>query len=72
MDRAVLIAYGWDDLAQVACCEFLPDAQEEEDEEFTGKTKSNKNQQWRLCWPDDLREEVLARLLNLNEERHNE
>ncbi len=33
MDRAVLLAYGWQDLAERATCEFLLDYEEEEDEE---------------------------------------
>lgn len=70
MDRAVLEAYGWHDLAQNARCEFLLDY--EEDDEETGKKKSKKKKPWRLRWPDDFRDEVLARLLELNEQRHKE
>jgi len=70
MDRAVLEAYGWHDLAQTARCEFLLDY--EEDDEETGKKKSKKKEPWRLRWPDDFRDEVLARLLELNEQRHKE
>lgn len=33
MDRAVLEAYGWHDLAQTATCEFLLDYEEDEDDE---------------------------------------
>ena len=71
MDRAVLEAYGWDDLAAAARCEFLLDY-EEEDAEDGGKKKSKKKKPWRLRWPDDFRDEVLARLLELNEQRHKE
>jgi len=70
MDRAVLEAYGWHDLAKTAKCEFLLDYQE--DDEETGKKKSKKKKPWRLRWPDDFRDEVLARLLELNEQRHKE
>jgi hypothetical protein len=70
MDRAVLEAYGWHDLAQTARCEFLLDY--EEDDEETGNKKSKKKKPWRLRWPDDFRDEVLARLLELNEQRHKE
>ena len=70
MDRAVLEAYGWHDLARTARCEFLLDY--EEDDEETGKKKSKKKKPWRLRWPDDFRDEVLARLLELNEQRHKE
>ncbi len=71
MDRAVLEAYGWDDLAQTARCEFLLDYEEEENDE-PGAKKSKKKKPWRLRWPDDFRDEVLARLLELNEQRHQE
>ena len=33
MDRAVLEAYGWHDLAETATCEFLLDYEDDEDEE---------------------------------------
>jgi len=67
MDQAVLKAYGWDDLATAARCEFLLDYEEEDDE--PGAKKSKKKKPWRLRWPDDFRDEVLARLLELNEKR---
>ena len=67
MDRAVLDAYGWTDLHPT--CEFLLDYEEEEDEEeSTGKARKKKKP-WRYRWPDDFRDEVLARLLELNKER---
>lgn len=76
MDRAVLEAYGWHDLAESAHCEFLLDYEEEDDDtELSsggGKKKSKKKKPWRLRWPDDFRDEVLARLLELNEQRHKE
>lgn len=59
MDRAVLRAYGWHDLAEAANPVFLT---EETETEFT--------YQGRLFWPSDFRDEVLARLLDLNRERH--
>ena len=75
MDGAVLRAYGWDDLAESAAksgfCEFLLDYEEEEDDDsLTTKKKSKKKKPWRYRWPDDFRDEVLARLLELNEQRH--
>jgi hypothetical protein len=70
MDRAVLRAYGWEDLAESATCEFLLDYEEEADAE--GGKKSKKKKPWRLRWPDEFRDEVLARLLELNEQRHQE
>ena len=58
MDRAVLRAYGWDDLAERAEPLFL-----DEDTEDDHKYRN------RLFWPAPLRDELLARLLRLNEER---
>ena len=58
-------------MAETARCEFLLDYEEEEDEEPGGK-KSKKKKPWRLRWPDDFRDEVLARLLELNEKRAEE
>jgi hypothetical protein len=61
MDRAVLEAYGWHDLAARAAPIFL-DEGNEDDHTYHG----------RLFWPADFRDEVLARLLALNAERHAE
>jgi len=76
MDRAVLEAYGWHDLAETATCEFLLDYEDDEDEELSvvsgpssvAKT-SRRKKPWRYRWPDEFRDEVLARLLALNKER---
>jgi hypothetical protein len=65
MDRAVLDAYGWTDLQPT--WDFLLDYVEEEDEEGTGGRAKKKPYRYR--WPDDFRDEVLARLLALNKER---
>src|SRR5262249_34971864 len=65
MDRAVLDAYGWTDLKPT--CEFLLDYEEEEDDEEGGGRQRKKP--WRYRWPDDFRDEVLARLLELNKQR---
>jgi hypothetical protein len=65
MDRAVLDAYSWTDLKPT--CEFLLDYEEDEDEEEAGGRQRKKP--WRCRWPDDFRDEVLARLLALNKER---
>jgi hypothetical protein len=61
MDRAVLDAYGWTDIQ--TDCEFLLDY--EVDEEEWG----DKKKPYRHRWPDDVRDEVLARLLELNATR---
>ena len=58
MDRAVLDAYGWRDIP--TDCEFLLDHEIEEDEAGT------KKKPYRYRWPDEVRDEVLARLLELN------
>ncbi len=67
LDRAVLDAYGWIDVHPV--CEFFPEFgdEEEEDEESTQKKK-----RFRFRWPDDVRDDVLARLLVLNQRRYQE
>jgi hypothetical protein len=61
MDCAVLAAYGWDDIPTE--CEFLLDY-EIDDEEW-----GNKRKPYRYRWPDDVRDEVLARFIALNGER---
>ena len=73
MDTAVLAAYGWTDLLPKCTCEFLLDYEDDESEsgpEETGGRKKKKP--WRYRWPDEVRDEVLARLLKLNAERANE
>jgi hypothetical protein len=64
MDRAVLDAYGWTDIRPTF--EFLLDYKDEENEE--GKV-SHQKKPWRYRWPDEVRDEVLARLLELNRVR---
>ncbi len=64
MDRAVLDAYSWSDIS--TDCEFLLDY--EIDEEEWGR----KKKPWRYRWPDNVRDEVLARLIELNAERAKE
>jgi Eco57I restriction-modification methylase/MmeI, target recognition domain len=58
MDAAVLHAYGWDDLADLAVPEFI---EQDADEGKTAKT--------RFDWPSEFKDEVLARLLALNAEQ---
>ncbi len=71
MDRAVLDAYGWTDIP--TDCVFRLDYEEPEDEdaEETGR-KRRKKKPWRLRWPESVHDEVLARLLALNQERAQE
>ena len=61
MDRAVLDAYGWNDIP--TDCEFLLDYEIDE------ATWGGKKKPYRYRWPDTVRDEVLARLLALNAER---
>ena len=61
MDRAVLDAYGWPDVP--TDCEFLLDYPIDEEE------WGDRKKPYRYRWPDPVRDEVLARLLELNAER---
>jgi hypothetical protein len=70
MDRAVLDAYGWTDLKPT--CEFLLDYEGEDDEEDEAEGGRRRKKPWRYCWPDDVRDEVLARLLELKLQRAEE
>ena len=65
MDRAVLDAYGWTDIP--TDCEFLLDYEDEDDD-----GSSRRKKPWRYRWPDEVCDEVLARLLALNAERYEE
>ena len=62
MDRAVLDAYGWADIS--TDCEFLLEYEDDEDE-----AGGRRKKPWRYRWPDDVHDEVLARLIELNAER---
>ncbi|MGE5489489.1 MAG: Eco57I restriction-modification methylase domain-containing protein, partial [bacterium] len=64
MDRAVLDAYSWTDIRPH--CEFITEFDDEEDEDENGRPRRKK---YRYRWPDDIRDEVLARLLELNRQR---
>lgn len=61
IDRAVLRAYGWDDLAETLKPEFL-----------TKDTEDDHTYQGRYFWPATQRDVVLSRLLALNAERYEE
>lgn len=67
MDKAVLDAYGWDDIP--TDCQFILDYDDEDDDETGGRRRKKP---WRYRWPDLVRDEVLARLLKLNAERAEE
>ena len=68
LDRAALNAYGWTNIQPR--CEFVLDY-EDEDDETPGKP-SKKKKPWRYRWPDEIRDEVFGRLLELNAERAKE
>ncbi len=61
MDRAVLDAYGWKDI--LTSCDYFLDYPIDQAE------WGNKKKPYRYRWPDDIRDEVLARLLELNARR---
>jgi hypothetical protein len=61
LDRAVLRAYGWHDLADELRPEFLSE-----------QTEDEHTYQDRYFWPSEARDRVLAHLLALNAERHAE
>ena len=67
MDRAVLDAYGWTTIQLKS--EFIPefeDGTDEDEEDESGRQRKNR---YRYRWPDEVRDDVLARLLELNRQR---
>ncbi|MCX6875011.1 MAG: class I SAM-dependent DNA methyltransferase [Verrucomicrobia bacterium] len=80
MDRAVLDAYGWPDI--LTACEFLLDYEDEDENEKAADASTISNSRstirrrrkkpYRCRWPDEVRDEVLARLLALNASRAEE
>jgi hypothetical protein len=70
MDTSVLTAYGWTDLLPKCTCEFLLDYEDEESESGAEEPSGRKKKKpWRYRWPDEVRDEVLARLLKENAKR---
>ncbi len=65
LDRKVLDSYGWSDIQPTS--EFLLDYEEDEDKGDNGPRR--RKRPWRYRWPDEIRDEVLARLLDLNRQR---
>jgi hypothetical protein len=83
MDRVVLDAYGWTDIQPT--CEFLLDYEEDDEDENdsfilsqgNGKGtnkggKRHKKKPWRYRWNEEIHDEILARLLDLNQQRYEE
>ena len=64
VDREVLDAYGWADI-QPKCESVL----EFEDKDEEDDNVRHRKQKYRYRWPDDIHDEVLARLLELNRQR---
>jgi len=61
MDRAVLKVYGWDEIQP--SCEFFPEFDDEAEEAENGRPRRRR---YRYRWPEEARDRVLARLLDLN------
>jgi hypothetical protein len=61
MDKAVLDAYGWSDVSSE--CEFILDYEDPED-------GSKRKKPWRYRFPQKVHDEVLARLMRLNDDRY--
>ncbi|MFM7369032.1 MAG: type IIL restriction-modification enzyme MmeI, partial [Sphaerospermopsis kisseleviana] len=70
MDKEVLNAYGWGDISTE--CEFLLDYEEEDltpDISPTKRGERSKKKPWRYRWTESTHDEVLAKLLELNQKR---
>ena len=67
MDRTVLDAYGWKDIQPVPQHEAEFDEEATDEDDFSGAKKPK--QKYRLRWPEEVRDDVLARLLILNQQR---
>ena len=63
LDHAVLDAYGWKEIRPR--CDFFP----EFDEEDEAVEKRPQKRKYRYRWPDEARDEVLAKMLDLNRQR---
>jgi hypothetical protein len=68
MDTAVLAAYGWTDIPTT--CEFRLDYEEDTPDTEPTEGKRQRKKPWRYRWPEATHDEVLARLLELNQQRH--
>ena len=64
MDRVVLDAYGWTDIPTDCKCVL--------DHEIDEETWGTKKKPFRYRWPEEVHDEVLARLLDLNKKRYAE
>jgi hypothetical protein len=64
LDRAVLDAYGWAEIKPA--CKYIPEFESEDEDDENG---GQRNKRYRYRWPDEIHDEVLARLLDLNRQR---
>jgi hypothetical protein len=64
LDHTVLNAYRWTDIK--LCNEFIAEFDDNEEEDESSVPSKKK---YRYRWPDEIRDEVLARLLDLNRQR---
>jgi hypothetical protein len=64
MDRAVLDSFAWNDIQPN--CQFFAEFDDEDDEDQDDRPRKKK---YRYRWPDEIRDDVLARLLALNRKR---
>ena len=64
LDVAVLEAYGWTEISLRS--DFIVEFPQEDEEDENGRPRRKK---YRYRWPDEIRDEVLARLLQLNRQR---
>ncbi|MDM9383357.1 class I SAM-dependent DNA methyltransferase [Chlorogloeopsis sp. ULAP01] len=74
MDKAVLDAYGWSDIP--TDCDFILDyvdaeaaSRRVEEEDTENSSGRQKKKPWRYRWREEIHDEVLARLLDLNQKR---
>lgn len=67
MDRAVLDAYGWTHIQPVP--QHVAEFEEEPTDEDDFSASKKPKQKYRLRWPEEIRDDILARLLILNEQR---
>jgi hypothetical protein len=64
MDLAVAAAYGWKDL------ELTYEFSLEYEEDSEDSSGSGRKKPWRYRWPQAIRDEVMSRLLKLNEQKY--
>ncbi|MDV3000172.1 MAG: hypothetical protein N5P05_001778 [Chroococcopsis gigantea SAG 12.99] len=70
LDRAVLEAYGWSDIA--TDCQFLLDYEDLTPDPSPERRGESRKKPYRYRWPSEVHDEVLARLLELNQTRFDE